>query len=524
MLKHKGKQLISSIISIAMILGMFPSQVLATQDVEMKEISNIVELDEKIYNQTFSVGEDANVILPEELLVQIQETTIIEMTGDCEHAHIHDLTCGYESGQNSIEETPCTYVCEECASEDTECKHHTHDDTCGYSEGQETIEETPCTFVCDKSHIVEKEQVSITETTVPITWVLDGADSFTTETENIFYYKAELVNEIKYVLADNVELPKITVTVIASSNIDDENLLETTYDSEEATVAVENYLNAVRPFHENNSMTMQMDSYNQSTFDIMDDRQLIDISRFEFICAESGLLKLKDIDISIKTGKIQDSVPQVIEAAYVENDDVFYKHSFVSAYINETQITHIGQLMANGEIYEYYVTKGSPTVSSAYSVLKPNEKITLKYTHKYSISIDYNFENNGVPSELGPNGRNYNEVFGKDRKQLMSLNDSLGVEIEIPRGYKAILTVSKSTDGKEIYTADIGKMPTYRLDGHEIVLESGSVERLELSYATSVANITEDVIVTLDYEKIEDYTFDFLLELVGKRILYLMLW
>ena len=487
MLKYKSKQLTSGLLTIAMILGLFPTQTFANDNIPKKLISKFDELDENIRIQNYNVGDNVEVIFPQELSIQITGSNIIEIEEECSHEHIHD-------------------------------------EECGYSVNQEGVEETPCTFVCEENHLIEKEEVYVTKDNVPITWVLEGDNEFSIESPNTFYYQAKLIDDTNYVIANDIELPKITVNILENLKVTPEKvedeIIEEEVDEkveqetdtskveekiEDIISKLENYLNEVRPLHENNSTTLKLDISEEDSLTVTEESGPIDIKYFNFYCAQEPSTDFNITESFINSGKINDNAPQVLYAN-MEGDEELYKHTYVAAYVDNTAITHVGALIVDGVEYIYYVVDYKDTNSVVYSILKEGEKIDLEYSHKFSLEVNYKFQNNNTITELGPAGTSIDEVFGEDRSRFLEKNGILSIEVEVPRGYTATLIASYGED--EIYKANIGEMPTYRLDGHEIVLEDDSVEILELNHSYSIPNITKDITLTLTYEEIDEYIFD----------------
>ena len=226
---------------------------------------------------------------------------------------------------------------------------------------------------------------------------------------------------------------------------------------------IEEYLNQVKPFHKEQSVTFNSNVIDQESLDVMDEGGPIDIENFGFYCNDGDHMIFDIKEKTINSGKIKDTAPQTINAT-VEDKEEYYKHTYVAAYVYKTPITHVGKLIVEGVEYIFYVTDGDTENSVVYSVLKPNEKINLEYSHEESLAISYQFKTDGAITELGPAGVSIDEVFGEERSRFLPVDSALAIDVEIPRGYTAnIIAVS---NGIELHRANnIGDMPTYRLDG-----------------------------------------------------------
>ena len=239
---------------------------------------------------------------------------------------------------------------------------------------------------------------------------------------------------------------------------------------------------------------------------------------FEFVCVNhhadgSACTDLQTASISsIKGGKLRNNVPLTLQN---KSEDV--RHTFSRAHIGNTAVYFVGTLTIHEDDgteqeYVYYTTDEKVTNKTVYAVLKSDDKITLEYTHGKDHTVEYQFkDSDGNVTSEGPDGWSLDQVFGADRPLEVANDHSYSDTVTIPRGYKATVTVTKKSDGSGgtvRYTSKLGEMMSYQRDGNSISLAEGSPDSIKLSDFISLDNITGDDVVTLQYEKINQFTFD----------------
>lgn len=235
---------------------------------------------------------------------------------------------------------------------------------------------------------------------------------------------------------------------------------------------------------------------------------------FEFVCVNhhadgSACTDLQTASISsIKGGRLRNNVPLTLK----NNSDV--RHTFSRAHIGNTAVYFVGTLTIHEDDgtekeYVYYTTDEKVTNKTVYAVLKSDDKITLEYTHGKDHTVEYQFkDSDGKVTSEGPDGWSLDQVFGADRPLEVADGHSYSDTVTIPRGYKATVTVTKKSDGKDRYTSKLGEMMSYQRNKNSIFLAKGSPDTIKLSDFISLDNITGDDVVTLQYEKIDQFTFD----------------
>lgn len=235
---------------------------------------------------------------------------------------------------------------------------------------------------------------------------------------------------------------------------------------------------------------------------------------FEFVCVNhhadgSACTDLQTASISsIKGGRLRNNVPLTLK----NNSDV--RHTFSRAHIGNTAVYFVGTLTileddGTEQEYIYYTTDKNVTNKTAYAVLKNGDKITLEYTHGKDHTVEYQFkDSDGKVTSEGPDGWSLDQVFGADRPLEVADGHSYSDTVTIPRGYKATVTVARKSDETVRYTSKLGEMMSYQRDGDSIFLAEGSPNTIKLSDFISLDNITGDDVVTLQYEKIDQFTFD----------------
>lgn len=235
---------------------------------------------------------------------------------------------------------------------------------------------------------------------------------------------------------------------------------------------------------------------------------------FEFVCVNhhadgSACTDLQTASISsIKGGRLRNNVPLTLK----NNSDV--RHTFSRAHIGNTAVYFVGTLTileddGTEQEYIYYTTDKNVTNKTAYAVLKNGDKITLEYTHGKDHTVEYQFkDSDGKVTSEGPDGWSLDQVFGADRPLEVADGHSYSDTVTIPRGYKATVTVTKKSNRTVRYTSKLGEMMSYQRSGNSISLAEGSPDTIKLSDFISLDNITGDDVVTLQYEKIDQFTFD----------------
>lgn len=235
---------------------------------------------------------------------------------------------------------------------------------------------------------------------------------------------------------------------------------------------------------------------------------------FEFVCVNhhadgSACTDLQTASISsIKGGRLRNNVPLTLK----NNSDV--RHTFSRAHIGNTAVYFVGTLTIHEDDgteqeYIYYTTDKNVTNKTVYAVLKSDDKITLEYTHGKDHTVEYQFkDSDGNVTSEGPDGWSLDQVFGADRPLEVADGHSYSDTVTIPRGYKATVTVTKKSDETVRYTSKLGEMMSYQRNENSIFLAEGSPNSIKLSDFISLDNITGDDVVTLQYEKIDQFTFD----------------
>ncbi len=235
---------------------------------------------------------------------------------------------------------------------------------------------------------------------------------------------------------------------------------------------------------------------------------------FEFVCVNhhadgSACTDLQTASISsIKGGRLRNNVPLTLK----NNSDV--RHTFSRAHIGNTAVYFVGTLTileddGTEQEYIYYTTDKNVTNKTAYAVLKNGDKITLEYTHGKDHTVEYQFkDSDGKVTSEGPDGWSLDQVFGADRPLEVADGHSYSDTVTIPRGYKATVSITRKSDGTVRYTSELGEMMSYQRNGNSISLAKGSPDTIKLSDFISLDNITGDDVVTLQYEKIDQFTFD----------------
>lgn len=241
---------------------------------------------------------------------------------------------------------------------------------------------------------------------------------------------------------------------------------------------------------------------------------------FEFVCVnhQAGGSVCTDLQTasisSIKGGKLRNNVPLTLQN---KSGDV--RHTFSRAHIGNTAVYFVGTLTIHEDDgtekeYVYYTTDEKVTNKTAYAVLKSGDKITLEYTHGKDHTVEYQFkDSDGKVTSEGPDGWSLDQVFGADRPLEVADGHSYSDTVTIPRGYRATVSITRKSDGEVRYTSKLklGEMMSYQRDErnkNRIFLAKGSPDTIQLSDFISLGNIKGDDVVTLQYEKIDQFTFD----------------
>lgn len=239
----------------------------------------------------------------------------------------------------------------------------------------------------------------------------------------------------------------------------------------------------------------------------------IPIDKFELQCLydKPGAVSCTDLQFSegittIDGGKIKEHVPH-----FVMNRDNKL-HSYVKAHVGNVSVYYMGTLHidnGNGTTdYVYYTTDTQITNKTVYAVLKKAEKITLTYSHESDYRIEYQmFEKDNHDVENGPDGWSYSDVFGEDRAIYVKKGHDAGITVKIPRGYKAEITIVRRGEAPE-HMESLGRMMAYERDRNRINLKKDSPDRMIYETSFSLKNITSDVVITLEYEKVQQIHFN----------------
>lgn len=239
----------------------------------------------------------------------------------------------------------------------------------------------------------------------------------------------------------------------------------------------------------------------------------IPIDKFELQCLydKPGAVSCTDLQFSegittIDGGKIKEHVPH-----FVMNRDNKL-HSYVKAHVGNVSVYYMGTLHidnGNGTTdYVYYTTDTQITNKTVYAVLKKAEKITLTYSHESDYRIEYQmFEKDNHDVENGPDGWSYSDVFGEDRAIYVKKGHDAGITVKIPRGYKAEITIVRRGEAPE-HMESLGRMMAYERDRNRINLKKDSPDRMIYETSFNLKNITSDVVIILEYEKVQQIHFN----------------
>lgn len=241
----------------------------------------------------------------------------------------------------------------------------------------------------------------------------------------------------------------------------------------------------------------------------------IPIENFKLQCLneKAGEMPCDDLEFSklttfIAGGKIKDHVPQ-----YVQNGNNKL-HSYVKAHVGEVAVYYMGKLhIEDGETsedYIYYTTDTQITNKTVYAVLKKheNEKITLTYSHEADYRVQYQlFEKGAHNEEKGPDGWNYDDVFGEDRAISVKKGQEISVKVKIPRGYKATIKAVRTGETSE-HDETLGEMMAFERNGNKINLKQGSPNSMKYETSFNIGNVTSDILITVEYEKVKEIHFN----------------
>lgn len=212
---------------------------------------------------------------------------------------------------------------------------------------------------------------------------------------------------------------------------------------------------------------------------------------------------------TIDGGKIKEHVP-----SYLMNSDNKL-HSYAKAHVGNVLVYYMGILhITHGddttEDYVYYTTDTQITNKTVYAVLKKAEaeKITLEYSHDSDYRVEYKMVEKDVSAEgNGPDGWSYNDVFGEHRATDVQSGQEIGVSVKIPRGYQAKVTVTRNGNTSDDVRY-LGKMLAYERDQNRINLKQDSPTRMIYETSFNVKDIKSDVVITLEYEKVQTICFN----------------
>ena len=242
----------------------------------------------------------------------------------------------------------------------------------------------------------------------------------------------------------------------------------------------------------------------------------IPVGNFQLECLydKAGEVPCSDLHFAegmttIDGGKIKDHVPNFVRNGKNK------LHAYVKAHVGNVDVYYMGTLhIENGDgttkDYVYYTTDTQITNKTVYAVLKENEKITLRYSHDADFEIEYQmFEKGNSSIEQGPEGWSYGEVFGEDRAISVKKGQDASVTVKIPRGYQAEIRVTRKGDTLE-RQEHLGKMMAYELDKEKkhINLKNDSPNRMLYETSFDLKNIQSDVVITLEYEKVQQIHFN----------------
>ncbi len=215
-------------------------------------------------------------------------------------------------------------------------------------------------------------------------------------------------------------------------------------------------------------------------------------------------------DISfIEGGELKGNVPPVVR------NSSGHVHSYIKAHVNNVQVYYAGILhIIDGpasQDFIYYTTDSMISDKTVYAVLRENEKITLSYSHDVDYTISYEFKTaDGTVTPDGPDGQTPDDIFTPERAIAAKKGQQVSVKVTIPRGYKAKLTAIKD-DGTVLHEADMGQMLAYKHpegNVNQIVFADGSPSELILQNKFVIPDMSGNVTISLQYEKIESFTFN----------------
>lgn len=171
---------------------------------------------------------------------------------------------------------------------------------------------------------------------------------------------------------------------------------------------------------------------------------------------------------------------------------------FVGAFISNAPVLSVGKLTHQEKEYIYYTTEDNNSTLAA-TVLGEGEKIELRYTTASEVTITYT-----VTGDWDRNWEDENaaldEIFGADRPTTVLTGGSYNVTAEIPRGYKATVTVN---DDEQI--VKLGAEPTYTQKDDII---STTDEPYTLEKLIAVNNVSDAQKIEIQLTKRDFYRFD----------------
>lgn len=212
----------------------------------------------------------------------------------------------------------------------------------------------------------------------------------------------------------------------------------------------------------------------------------------------------------IEGGKIKEHAP-----AYVTNK-AQKLHSYVKAHVGEVAVYYMGTLhIEDGETsadYVYYTTDTQITNKTVYAVLKKEEqeKITFTYAHEAENKVEYQMFEKGSHEEQGPDGWSYSDVFGENRAIFTKKGADVSFNIQIPRGYKAEISVTRTGQTPE-HKELLGEMMAYETDENNknlIKLKKDSATSMSYNTSFTIKSVDSDLVVTVEYEKVPEITFN----------------
>ena len=252
-------------------------------------------------------------------------------------------------------------------------------------------------------------------------------------------------------------------------------------------------------------------------YSVQMDGAQIPVENFKLECLneKAGELPCDDLHFDkgityIEGGKIKEHAP-----AYVTNK-AKKLHSYVKAHVGDVAVYYIGTLhIEDGETsadYVYYTTDTQITNKTIYAVLKKEEqeKITFTYSHEAENKVEYQMFEKGTHEEKGPDGWSYSDVFGENRAIFTKKGADVSFNIQIPRGYKAEISVTRKGQTPE-HKETLGEMMAYETDENNknlIKLKKDSATSMRYNTSFTIKSVDSDLVVTVEYEKVPEITFN----------------